>query len=129
MLHCLTHLSVLCFRSKGQLGNPGVGSGQLGHLGNSVLLNALVDFGCAVRKNVQDYFFVFTDFVVFTPLKVTVRKGLDFCPNLFTNLYQICGQYLLKNKNVILSVQKKFAHENLKNGRVTRIRKNMTCFH
>lgn len=75
---CLPHLSVLCFHFKGQPGNPGVGSGQLVHLGNAAF--KILSLTLAVRsvKILRTLFECIYFVAPLAPLMVTVRERGKF---------------------------------------------------
>lgn len=68
---------MLCFHFKGQPGNPGVGSGQLVHLGNAVF--KILSLTLAVRsvkmsRTLSECIY----FVALAPLMVTIRERGKF---------------------------------------------------
>lgn len=75
---CLPHLSVLCFHFKGQPGNPGVGSGQLVHLGNAAF--KILSLTLAVRsvKMLRTLFECIYFVAPLAPLMVTIRERGKF---------------------------------------------------
>lgn len=75
---CLPHLSVLCFHFKGQPGNPGVGSGQLVHLGNAAF--KILSLTLAVRsvKMLRSLFECIYFVAPLAPQMVTIRERGKF---------------------------------------------------